>query len=1003
MNTTTNNGGNSKTAIPQVTTFQFSNDAIGKVKDSVNLFTGTANLPVNIASLPGRKDLDVNVGIMYSSNVQNDVKNWNLTNPTGILGLGWNMDLQKIIVNKNGSGTTSSDEYYILSNGSGNKLVQDGIVPSKPVNIQAFQTRNFEFWDIKYDPSKEKWTVIKEDGTVYIYGDNTSGRNTLQFGVGWGNWLGDSALSTGQEQYVSCWNLSEIQNVWGEKVTYSYDNVQVKTGTVNGLEYTQASYLKTITDSFNRTITFNYDEKFGAKNPGTKNIIEYQAANAQQASPNAYQEQYETRYLDSIDVKNAKGKLQFTILFEYDFINLGVTSQTTVYPLMWKRVLTSFWQVQPNGKSLPGMEFEYYKDYNDVNTGALKSIVYPQGAQATYAYKQQPLNTTRNINLTSPLQGGIPRVWFGSNYTVVTWYNPTSKILKAMVYSWCGNWITYELNSKESAGNYFTGIDFDINSLGVIAKDDYIALYFTEKTKKLQLFLYRRNPENFGVFNLTNGPQFLPLQSATASVGVQAGNDFVLVYGKGLTNNPVTAYQWNWKQRVWNITPGAGTGNITVLTPSPADIAKASNFVITAFANYYIAALYTPASKLLQFQLFYHDGNNTWYKSTLYNTSNVSIYHDINNPTEFPFNLSLSNSFAVATYITGVSPTDVSYSLRTLQWDKSFNLLNAGTPLVNNYKSPVSNNKPQFSVFSTILSNAQITNNPNLQRYIGGPAGSNNPLNWKQAQFATQPTDTVAFAAGQDISLLSKTQGTSAVNQYLQFNANTGTWGTPQNLGSTGTNPTIFGNFLTAGKDVFYKNTQSQWIKQQQGLNNLTAPQTVQNRGASYIAYQDTTDANAQTYFAAPQNGILGTPQQLNSSQKIYVDQDTIKPGTVLAGTNTFVTYPSDKSFDAATSLTLYKVVDGQATGNVQVTPVSYIEIANEYNPQDTYYQSYDYAASAEAIITYDAQSSIAQFPKVTVVTGSKVPNPANAPAGISISYFSNGVASLNEIYNSGS
>lgn len=1000
MSTTTNNDGNSKAAIPQVTTFQFSNDAIGQVKDSVNLFTGTANLPLNIASLPGRKDLDVNIGIMYSSNVQKDVKNWNLSNPTGILGLGWDMALEKIVVNKNGSGTASSDEYYMLSNGSGNKLVQDGTIPAKPVNIQTFQTRNYEFWDIKYDPSKEKWTVIKEDGTVYVYGDNSSGRNTLQYGVGWGNWLGDSALSSGQEQYVTCWNLSEIQNVWGEKVIYSYDNVQVKTGSANGLEYTQASYIRTITDSFGRIITFNYGEKFGAKNQGTKNIVEYQAANAQQPSPNAYQEQYETRFLDTIDVENANGKLQFSILFEYDFINLGAVNQTDVYPLMWKRVLTSFWQVQPTGKTLPGMEFEYYTDYNDVNAGALKNVVYPQGAGATYTYKEQLLNTSRNINLSSPLPGGTPRVWFGPDYTVVTWYNASTKILKAMVYSWCGNWTTYELNSNKSSGNYFNNVDFDIASLGVIAKDDFIALYFTEKTKKqLQLFLYRRDPENFGLFDLTNGPQYLPMQSATANVGVQAGNDFVLVYGKGLTNNPLTAFQWNWKQRSWNTTPGGGTGNITVAMPSPSAIATASNFVVAAFANYYIAALYTSSSQLLQFQLFYHDGNNVWSQSTLYNTGNVKIYQDPNNPDEFPFSLSLSSTFAVATYITAVSATDINYTLRTLQWDKNFNLLNAGTPLVNNYKAPVSNNKPQYSVFNTILSSALIANNPNLSRYIGGPASGNNPSNWKQATFSTTPADAISFAAGQDISLLSKTSGTAATNQYLQFNANAGTWGTAQNLGSTGTNPTIYNNCITAGKDVFYKNTKGQWIKLQQGLNNLTAPQTVQNRGTSYIAYQDNTGNTAQTYFAPVLNGMLGTPQKLPSSgQKIYVEQDVIQAGTILAGSNVFVTYPADQSFDSATSLTLFKVVDGQATGNVQVTPVAYIEIGNAYNPDDNYFQSYDYSRSGGSIITYDAQNSLAQFPKVTVVTGSKIPNPANAKAGISISYFSNGVAAQGDI-----
>ena len=1005
MSNSNGNKGSEKQSIPQITTFQFSNDAVGQIKDSVNLYTGTSNIPINIASLPGRKDLDVNIGILYTSNVQNDVQNWNLSNPTGIIGLGWDMAFDRIMVNKNGSSSPTSDEYYLLSNGSGNRLVQDAYVPASPANIQLFQTRNFEFWDIRYDPGSEKWTIIKEDGTVYIYGDKNSGRNTLQYGVAWGNWLGNSSVAIGQEQYVTAWNLSEIQNVWGEKVTYSYDNVQVKTGSVNGLEYTQASYLKLITDSFNRIITFHYEEKYGAKNPGNQNIVEYQATHTQTSPYNSYQEQYETRYLHHIEVQNSMGIQQFTILFEYDFINLGLSNQTTVYPLMWKRVLTSFWQVQPDGKSLPGMEFEYYTQYDDINAGALKAVTYPQGARAKYVYKSQQLNTSRNRKLDSPLPGASPRVWFGPDYTVITWYNANTKTLQALVYSWCGNWITFELNSDDPTGRYFDSVDFNIDSLGVITQEDYIALYFTEKTKKqVQLFLYRRNPEKFGVFNLSGGPRYLPVKTDNAITGISAGKDFVIAYGKDFTTTPVTAFQWNWKRKRWDTTPtnNPPPGYIPVLLPSPADVATATNVVIEARDNYYIAALYNQTSKLLQLQFFYRDGNNSWSKSSLYSTPNVDIYQDPNNKSEFPLSLSLSNAFAVATYVTDISTTEVSYSLRVLQWDRNFALLNPSTPLVNHYKSPVTDSKSQFGVFNTILTDSLVANNPYLNRYTGGPATSNNPLAWKQASFNTKPADIVSFSTGQDISIMSIDQGANATNQYYQFNPDTDFWNFNQNLGSTGTHPTINGNYLTAGKDIFYRNTNGQWLKQQQQLNNLQAPETVQNRGASYIAYQDNASSNAKTYLVCPKNGVPGNPQALpntagGSGQKIWVQQDVVKAGTLLAGADSFVTFPANEDFEKASSLALYKVVGGQATDVLQVTPVSYIEISNQFNPDDTYYQSYDYARSAKSIITYDQQNSLAQFSKVTVVTGSKIPA-VPAPSGISISYFSNGVAEQSEI-----
>lgn len=990
--------------LPQVTTFQFNNDAVGQIKDSVNLFTGTANIPINIASFPGRKDLDVNIGIMYNSNVQNSVRNWNLLNPTGILGLGWDMSFDKISVNKNGSGSTSSNEYYLLNNGSGNQLIQDGILPNKPTDILLFQLRNFEFWDISYDETNEKWTIIKEDGTVHIYGDKNSGRNTLQYGVEWGNWQGATSVLSGQEQYVSSWNLSEIRNSWGETILYSYDNVEVSVGDKNGLKYTQASYIKTIHDSFNRTISFYYGEKFGANNVGSQNIIEYKASHTQKDTPNAYQDQFETRFLDYIEVYNNIDILQFSILFEYDFINLGNNSQNTIYPLMWKRVLKSFWQVQPTGSSLPGIEFDYYDKVQDTYPGALKSILYPQGSKAVYTYKDQALNTARNVKLDSPIAGATPRVWFGSDYTVVTWYHKATKKLIAKVHTWSGNWIDFELNSDDPSNHYFDNIDFDIDTLGVITKKDFIGIYFTEKTKKqLQLFLYRRNPENFGVFNLTNVPEYFPLKTDTSKVSIESGKDFIIVSSKDITTNPITAFQWDWKQRIWSVSPSNQQGGISILLPSPADVAKATDIKINARDNYYITTFYNSTTKLLQFQLFHHSGNNVWSKSALYNTPNVTIYKNPSEGLDFAFNINLNSSFGVATYITNQTSTEVDYTLRILQWDKNFNLLSPGNPLLNNYKSPIVNGKSQFQLFNTLLTDALVANNPYLNRYTGGLGNSNNTVNWKQTSFLTAKDDIVNFAVGQDISTMSKEQGTININQYFQFNPNSGTWGIVQSLPSTGRNVTISGDYMTAGKDIFYQNTDGQWIKQGQQLTNLGATETVQNRGSVYIAYQDNTDNNAQTYFATPLNSVPGSPIKLpltagGSGQKIMVDQETVKPGTLLAGIDSFVTFPADQDFDTATSVALYKVVDRKATDIVQVQPVSHIEISSGSDLEEKYYQSYDYARSAQSVITYDSRSGLAQFPKVTVFTGTKIPDVSLTTNGITISYFSNGVATQNEI-----
>jgi hypothetical protein len=92
------------TVAPTVKTFALEPDITGAASNSVNLFTGDVALPLNLVSLPGQNGLDVNVSISYSSNVQDIVDTWNLEAPAGILGLGWSMDIPKIVADHKQTG-----------------------------------------------------------------------------------------------------------------------------------------------------------------------------------------------------------------------------------------------------------------------------------------------------------------------------------------------------------------------------------------------------------------------------------------------------------------------------------------------------------------------------------------------------------------------------------------------------------------------------------------------------------------------------------------------------------------------------------------------------------------------------------------------------------------------------------------------------------------------------------------------------------------------------------
>ncbi len=238
---------------------------IGNIPNSVNLFRGDVNLPLELISLPGRGDLDVRVAIMYQSNIQNLVDTWNLEAPTGILGLGWNMPYEMIAIDNKTTGSSYDDEYYLVSGGGANRLYQKGVTADGAWN---FETEDYKPWDIRYYPREERWEIVKENGVKQIYGgkkDNLPENNPyIQWGVKWGgrngNWIDSSIITSGQEPFALAWNLAEIRNPWGEKVTFEYE-VDLEPIGIGGINYTRACYLKQITALDGRTVTFVYKEK----------------------------------------------------------------------------------------------------------------------------------------------------------------------------------------------------------------------------------------------------------------------------------------------------------------------------------------------------------------------------------------------------------------------------------------------------------------------------------------------------------------------------------------------------------------------------------------------------------------------------------------------------------------------------------------------------------------------------------------------------------------------
>jgi RHS repeat-associated protein len=961
-------------AAPTVTTFEFDNSSIGKIKNSVNLFRGIANIPIDLVKLPGRNQLDITVSALYSSSVKKTALNWNVEAPTSILGMGWDMQTEKIVVNKNNSKSIHSDDYYLLSGGISNLLIP--VSRNNGDGSITFQANNYQFWKISYFPATEIWVILKEDGLKQIFG-GADGANTLQYGVCWGNWMGNSAFEGGQQSYVLAWNLSTVVNNWGQSVNYAYFSVAVNVGSADfGLSYTRECYLQKITDSYGRTVVFNYADKFGAENPDIDRI-EYQAENPQMNGNNAYQDRFETKYLDSVDVFNQNGNITLEVGFIYGFVNFGYSSSSQ-YPLYCKRILTGITQVSPNGKNLPGILFEYYTDMDDVNRGALKSIFYPQGGVATFNYTQLNISNERTYTVQAPVQGAIPRVWQGPDYTVVTWYQ--NGTLQIFSYQWNGSWIENEILLDPGHA-----IALDISTLSVIPRADFFSLsFFNTLTNCFELYLFSTDKTAFGSFYLSSAIAPMQLKSSSPATSIQAGNDFVVAYNPDFANYPFAGFDWSIQDQVWN-------------APLLPQVSGPSQVAFSCGGNYIFACCYNVGAQTANFQLIYKTIDRVWTQGSSW-FSNIQVYYPAGS-TQFPMAIFPSDAFAGVTFVTAVSATAISYQNILFEWDENYYVNNPSFTNISAYSSPIASQKPVYDIFRTFLNNQLVSNNPNVNRNIGGST----PV-WVPAAFQTNTGSSFKFVMGEDTVLMQQEASGNFANAYLQFNPSfpESGWG-PQTGIASGESPTIFARYFTIGNAVYFRDETAQWNQTQAPLADTIYSASKQQVATGYVVYQNADAANALTYVAVlggggiKANEALALPQGW-SGQKCYVDEDTVKPGTGLAGADNVVTFPASGNFDSAAALTFNWInMDGELNGAVYDTPVNYLQIDDMISPQP-YLQAYLYERSDESLVSYNDQLGLSQFPKVTVVAGTKDASIFPRPNGYTTYHFSNGVSDQGQV-----
>ncbi|HXH14372.1 MAG TPA: RHS repeat-associated core domain-containing protein, partial [Alphaproteobacteria bacterium] len=942
--------------------------------------------------------------------------------------------------------TIVDDEYQQLFT-----LILEGDTLTAYDGGQSFQLMNYQFWKILYYPIYERWAVTTESGQTMSFGGlgaptahgyKTALGNSIEWAVRWTTddqralWVGPSTTTTGQQQYARVWHLARVTNIWGDSTSYGYNEFPVDpvTGLIPGVEqlvgdggqpYTKACYLTSLTDVFGRKAVFVYGDKvWDDSTPESPREYADPHKTVPDDTPNAYQDRYETKYLAEIRVYDPTAAPLFSLEFLYNprpeiqgdaRAVANVTGYTgALKGDTYKRYLTGIVLKNADGNALPGLVFDYYLDPTvaGASPGALKSITYPQGGVATYTYTQQSLAVcNRQQEVTPPLRlpdkvpcGGVPRVWFGPDYAVTTWYDAAKGQLALQVFTWLGRWLAWQIDANNPLlFDDASGLDFP--TLNVIASQDYFALHF-QRVGHTDVYLFRKNVAQPGQWvpatldGVVTGRNTPTLSYNSTNVVCQAGSNFLIASVMSPTS-PDYAYDritWRWTTRAW----------------SKESFQPTHYTYVAASGEYYVtldAQTGDIAMAYLDQSLAWRTGPNIQRLSGFPVTSYTSIA------------LVPGASMVAVSHLQVQNPQTIDYQLSIVQWDQDYALQPPLAYAFSDRQEP--SGRFATTWIPTIVNNAMVAVSAHVLRFNGQAWLENSTLYLANPPSGAQQR----YAYGPDYALQIVVDGNGVAPptaKVLGFDPNTDSAGWSQGATTPAQQLPIFtgytatanwpssgqADYLTLGQYLYFRGTATTWqqvvalsptadlqalVNQALGSSDsryVLNSQSVVDQSPAFLAYYvyDTTaPTSAQTAVVILKNGqVFGMPTDL-SDQRLCVAADPggIGPGKYPGGPETFFSYPDTvSSFDAAKQYALYRYAGDAIAGNLTHYAVTGLSLQDGF--QDPYATAYRPDPAAAAC---DPTGLVVKYYQSTVYPGTA--DPSNPQFGSVVNTYLNGLEVL--------
>ena len=589
---------------------QYDGFVAGDFNSSVNLFRGEAyfDYPL-ISGIPDKDGLGIFVSASYISHTDRASRRDNLSNPTGILGLGWQMSSSAIMRVNSTFIMPPEQEVFCISDPSGISrlfhIKNDWQIAKLSDNMrdelkksEVSQTLKVAFslqgvavaagsqiishediYSIVDIANELEFRIDGNNLNVYYGGLMFENANydfsrifyfpqfekwliiqkdgarkiyggisdkALEYTVHYDGAVLPSSNTNGQARAVHKWNLAKEVNIWDDEITYAYVQETRLVG-VGGLEYTRACYLSRIENSFGYVVTFDYADKLFTDTAKEYIDPHFPFSSEPITTATPYQSYYETRYLKKFHIYEPSGDILESTDFEYDVKVLhGISS---IPGANVKRLLKSISKRLADGTKFPPVQFTYVGGMG-INLGAISSVLTMAGSKVKYTYGKKELKHSSKRNYTIRKDNFTNhKIVSGADYSAVLLYNDAASRFR--LYSWVGRFQTWT-----------PSIEPTINDTTVVITLDKCVILQTKINNTTKVDCYRQNPDILGSWTLELSEVFREKRCLVTGAG-----DWFAVYERN--SGRLNVYTYDLKARKTNkIVGNLGTKNECFIAPN---------------------------------------------------------------------------------------------------------------------------------------------------------------------------------------------------------------------------------------------------------------------------------------------------------------------------------------------------------------------------------------------------------------------------------------------------